>query len=554
MKYNLLSRPIFLSLISGCLAGLAWPGISPLFFLIFFAFVPMLLMEQRFLKEGGTSRRIFFPAFVGFLFWNIIVSYFIFCIRDPYAESAAMELLSKTVASGLTYVLNASFMAIVFWLFHLTRKRLGDTPGYVGLIMYWMSLEYLHMHWSINWPWLNLGNVFANQVALVQWYSITGSPGGTLWILLVNVLIFQAIQSYVTKKRGLGSFVLPALAILVPVAIGLWQFKSYEEKGEEVERVLIQPNLDPYDEKFDSDPLQQLMRMIHLADSADSPHTRWYILPETAIQEYATVRGSKGAPVFYGPWEHTYDASESAYLISSFLKDKEAVFLAGVADRAIYQEKESTSARYIEPLDLYYESFNSTLLIGKEGIEENYHKSKLVPGVESIPFTTVLSFLDDLALDLGGASGSLGVQDSVEVFRFDGHALAPTICYESVFGEYTAQFVRKGADCLAISTNDSWWQDSPGYIQLLAYARLRAVETRRSIARSANSGISCFIDQRGMITSSLPWWTEGALRGTVRMNSEITPYVQHGDYLSRIAALFSCLILLWSFTRRFKAV
>jgi apolipoprotein N-acyltransferase len=553
MKHNFFSRPIVLSLLSGCLAGIAWPGITPFFFIIFFAFVPLLMMEQKLLEDGGPSKRIFIKAFVGFLVWNIIVSYFIFCIRDPYAESAAMELLSKTVASGLTYVLNASFMAIVFWLFHLTRKRLGDTPGYAGLIMYWMSFEYLHMHWSINWPWLNLGNVFADQVSLVQWYSLTGSPGGTLWVLLANIMIFRALKSFLAKQRGIGSFTIPVLALLIPIVFSLWQFNSYEETGEEVEMILIQPNLDPYEEKFDINPLEQLMRMIQLADSADSHETRWYILPETAIQENAIVRGNNGAPVFYGPWEHDYNESESAYLISSFLRDKEAVFLAGVADRAIYQEKETPSARSIEHLDMYYDSFNSTLLIGKDGIEENYHKSKLVPGVESIPFTTVLSFLDDLALDLGGASGSLGVQDSVEVFRFDGHALAPTICYESVFGEYTAEFVREGADCLAISTNDSWWQDSPGYKQLLAYARLRAVETRRSIARSANSGISCFIDQRGMITSSLPWWTEGALRGTVRMNSEITPYVRHGDYLSRIAALFSCLLLLWSFTRRFKA-
>ena len=554
MKPYILHRSYLLSLISGLLAGIAWPGITPLFFLIFFAFVPMLFMEDKLLEEKGTARKIFFRAFLGFLLWNIISTYFIFCIRDPYAESAAMELLSKTVASGLTYVLNASFMAIVFWLFHLTRKHLGDRAGYTGLVAYWMSFEYLHMHWSINWSWLNLGNVFAEHITWVQWYSITGSPGGSLWVILVNIAIFIALKKTLNNSEDSKTvWIKPALIVLIPFICSLIIYSSYEEKGEEVEMVLLQPNLDPYEEKFDSDPLQQLRRMLALADSADTPETRWYILPETALIEHTLVYGEPGRPDFSGLWEHDYDAAISTTMIRDFLAPRDAVLLAGAADRSYSKEKKSTSSRYIEPLQIYYESYNTTLLIDQEGVEENYHKSKLVPGVESIPFTAFMGFLGDLALDLGGASGSLGVQDSVEIFPFDGHALAPTICYESVFGEYTSLFVKKGANCIAISTNDSWWQDSPGYVQLLAYSRLRAIECRRDIARAANTGITCFINQKGNITSQLPWWEEGALRGSVKMNNELTFYVQYGDFLSRVAAMISCLLLLWAFTRRLKS-
>ena len=553
MTPSLFHRPIILSLITGLLAGLAWPGISPFFFLIFFALVPMLFAEDWLLRQGGSTKKIFFKVFLGFLLWNVLSTYFIFCIRDPFATSAFMEYLSKTVASGLTYVLNSAFMAIVFWLFHVTRRNLGNTAGYTGLIAYWMSFEYLHMHWSINWPWLNLGNVFSEQVELVQWYSVTGSPGGTLWVLIINLAIFFAFKKVIDNKSTWGRVaVMPVLVILIPIIISLAMYAGYEEKGDPVEMVLLQPNVDPYDEKFELDPIQQVQRMLALADSADSPMTQWYILPETALVEHTFVTGEKRNMEFYGLWEHDYNAAGSVARIRGFLQDKDAVFLAGAADRSYSNKKETTSARLMEPLGIYYESYNSTLLIDKNGVLENYHKSKLVPGVESIPFTSVLSFLGDLALDLGGASGSLGVQDSVELFSFAGESLAPTICYESVFGEYTAKFVKKGALCIAISTNDSWWQDSPGYQQLLNYSRLRAIECRRDVARSANTGITCFIDQKGRITASLDWWTEGALKGTVRMNDEITFYVQYGDYLSRIACLLSCLLLLWSFTRKFK--
>jgi len=435
-------------------------------------------------------------------------------------------------------------------MFHLTRRKLGDKVGYTSLVVYWMSFEYAHMHWSINWPWLNLGNVFADQVILVQWYSITGSPGGSLWVILLNLSIFFALKKVMEEGKSFKkAFITPSLILIIPLISSLLMFSLYEEKGEEVEMVLLQPNLDPYEEKFDSNPIKQLERMIELADSSDSPETRWYILPETALQEYTLVRGEKWNPEYSGLWEHDYNASISVRMISDFLQDKKAVFLAGAADRAVFKEKESISARYIEPLQIYYESYNSALLIDGNGVEENYHKSKLVPGVESIPFTTVMGFLGDLALDLGGASGSLGVQDSVEIFSFDGHAMAPTICYESVFGEYTSAFILKGAECIAISTNDSWWQDSPGYKQLLAYGRLRAIETRRYIARAANTGVSCFINQRGIITSRLPWWEEGALRGKVRMNKELTFYVKYGDYLSRIASLISGMLFIWTLTK-----
>jgi len=295
-----------------------------------------------------------------------------------------------------------------------------------------------------------------------------------------------------------------------------------------------------------------LERMLELADSVDSEKTQFYVLPETALQEGATVYKAGGRLNFSGLWEHQLDKTLSARLIRTFLADKDAAFVAGSADREYYTEKASPSARYIEPLDIYYDSYNSTYLVTKDGVEEFYRKSKLVPGVESIPFVAVLSFLDDLALDLGGASGSLGVQDEREVFEFKDMGISPTICYESVFGEFNVEFVRNGSQAIFISTNDSWWQDSPGYKQLLDYGRLRAIETRRGIARAANTGITCFIDQKGDITESLPWWTEGALKGTVYFNDEQTFYVKHGDYLSRVSALFAVLLLLWTWVRPLK--
>ena len=105
------------------------------------------------------------------------------------------------------------------------------------------------------------------------------------------------------------------------------------------------------------------------------------------------------------------------------------------------------------------------------------------------------------------------------------------------------QYVRKGAQLIFIITNDGWWKNTPGYKQHLSFARLRAIETRRSIARSANTGISCFINQRGEISQATEWWVPASIKGNLNANSAITFYVKHGDYIARVAIFMSIVLL-----------
>ena len=134
------------------------------------------------------------------------------------------------------------------------------------------------------------------------------------------------------------------------------------------------------------------------------------------------------------------------------------------------------------------------------------------------------------------------------------HALGliPAICYESVFGEHIAAHVRNGGNLIAIITNDGWWADSPGYRQHLSFASIRAIESRRDVVRSANTGISCFVDRTGVIHQATPWWVPTAIRGSVHLNNELTFYVRHGDQLGRVAIVFAVLLLLLSLARLVK--
>jgi len=121
------------------------------------------------------------------------------------------------------------------------------------------------------------------------------------------------------------------------------------------------------------------------------------------------------------------------------------------------------------------------------------------------------------------------------------------ICYESVFGRFVSEFISGGAEIICIITNDGWWRNTAGYKQHFSFASLRAIETRRAVVRTANTGISGLIDQKGRIIEKSGWWTETAMRFVVKRNLEKTFYTLYGDYIYRYADIFVVIILILTF-------
>jgi apolipoprotein N-acyltransferase len=375
--------------------------------------------------------------------------------------------------------------------------------------------------------------------------------GGSLWVLLINVLLFKSFLAFfyhAPLKRKLSSIVFVLLALLLPILVSVKLYNSYEEQKQPVEVVVVQPNIDPYYEKFygmaESD---QIDLLADLATSKITDTTAFVVCPETAF------------PMGY--WEHelehTYGVERMRKLIGDFPRLR---VVTGLSSKRIYAPGEAlspTARSYNDGTGNHYDFYNTALQIDASDTLQLYHKSKLVLGVEKMPFGTLLKPLEELSIDLGGASGSLGTEE--EAFNFEGkqgslssHPIAPVICYESIYGEYLTDYIRKGAAFIFIITNDGWWEDTPGYRQHLAYSSLRAIETRRSIARSANTGISAFVDQRGEIHQPTAWWTRTAIRETINANERLTYYVKNGDYIGRVAAFFALLLLAWLITRKLQ--
>ena len=131
-----------------------------------------------------------------------------------------------------------------------------------------------------------------------------------------------------------------------------------------------------------------------------------------------------------------------------------------------------------------------------------------------------------------------------KVLFFGHHKVGVPICYESAFGGYVSEFANKGADLLFVITNDGWWGDTPGYKQHFEFSKLRAIENRRCVSRSANTGKSGFFNQKGDVIQSTEYWKEDVIKATLKANTEKTFYSKHGDYLYRIATWITFGLLL----------
>jgi apolipoprotein N-acyltransferase len=192
------------------------------------------------------------------------------------------------------------------------------------------------------------------------------------------------------------------------------------------------------------------------------------------------------------------------------------------------------------------ESHNSALMIDGSGRTEIFHKNKLVVAVEKTPYPALFCPIDVM---LGGVMGRCIGQGDIDILHVrseNGKAIPVgcAICYESVYGEYYTGYVREGAKAMTIITNDAWWGDTPGYRQHLSYASLRAIETRRAIARCANTGISAIISPTGKILQPTPWWEPAVISGQIPLREDMTFFVTHGDIVGRICNFIFWLLFL----------
>ncbi len=521
-----------LSILAGILLGFCFPFTGGLFPLSFIAFIPFLIINYQLNLEKVKGRIWirFSTSYIAFIIFNSITCWWIY-----YASESGVYM---------AILANSLLMAFAIGIFGFLSRQLGENRGLLSFLILWQAFEHVHYYWDLSWPWLNLGHIFGSYPKLIQWYEYSGVAGGTLWVLIVNIALYILIRNLWFKKEKFNIqtpiIIFLGLALIIPISSSLFIYYQYEEKIDPVDIVVVQPNVEAHSEKFVLPVANQLEKMFDVASVEITAQTDLVVCPETAI-----------------PWpknENTLEEHAHILMVKSFIQSHENIpWMIGADTYEIFRKWRSSASIPVQG-GYFAENYNTALMLYGDMPMQSYHKSKLVLGGEKLPFVDMLPFLAEYSVELGGTSGLLGAGTMPKNFEAKGVLYAPLICYESVYGDYVSGFVRQGAEVLCVITNDGWWRDTPGYKQHRMFSQIRAIENRRSVARSANTGISCFIDQRGDIISELGWNEYGALHEKINKNTEFTFFATYGSIIGRIACFLALAMMLFGMVTRLKKV
>ncbi|MFI3303134.1 MAG: apolipoprotein N-acyltransferase [Rikenellaceae bacterium] len=516
MKITLFWRKMLLTLLSIILLSLGWLGSTGLTLLV--ALVPLLWISSEAEDNPRGWWSTFGWALLTFVGWNLSTIWWI-------GFSTPIGPVAATVASSFQSML-------AFMIFHTISKRAPKALAYTALVSIWIALEYNYTVSEFSWPWLLLGNGFSNNVWAIQWYEFTGIFGGSLWVLISNILIFEAYRNRISSKVAVT-------ITLLPLIVSIIMFFTYneEDSAEKVEITVIQPNVDCY-KKFSGSMVEQEKNLLELLRTVPST-TDIILMPETAIPRYCSVESV--------PYVHLSLTMRDTLRCTA----PNATILSGAKTMLSYIEGEQTkTARSAR--GRYYDSFNSAITLDVNLKSEIRHKTKLVIGVENTP-TWIFKVFNFFVIDLGGVVGQLGKGDAIpKAFTTPKTKVGGAICYEGLYGDFYGGFVRDGAEVMSIISNDGWWRDTPGHRHLYSFSSIRAIEHRRAIARSANTGTSGFINAKGVSIESLGWDQRGVITQQLSLNNKLTLYTRWGDYIARIAVFVAVLSLLYYLSYRVR--
>ena len=268
-------NPLILSVFSGVLLLLSWP-VQGLSMLIFFSLIPLFFVEVLISKTTAKRKKLklFTHFFLTFLIWNLGTTWWI--------------VNSSVFGMVFAIMCNTLFYTLLMMLFHWSKKRLPLRTAYIFLVTLWITFEKFHLEWEFSWPWLNLGNVFSEDIHWIQWYEFTGTFGGSLWVLLINIGLFEVFKK--NKPSLKNSIWIKKLspwliAIAIPITVSLIIYKNKKAITPSTEVLLLQPNIDPYDEKYERENAYYFDLMTSMTKEQITNQTRYIIAPETYFGE-----------------------------------------------------------------------------------------------------------------------------------------------------------------------------------------------------------------------------------------------------------------------------
>lgn len=383
----------------------------------------------------------------------------------------------------------------------------------------WVAQEWLRSVVFSGWGWNTLGTALHAQLAMIQIAEYTGVAGLSFLVVFINVILLTTtrrfiLETQVRPMRPHYDLTLTMAAIVGVLGFGFRTFQLHP-LASTLKVALVQPNI-PREQKFSPEFAQstfdQLSRLSARALGASSP-------PDLIVWPESSMPG----PVLQDELSHRF--------VTDFSASAKTDLLLGTIDL------DETG------------DYNAALLVSEDGRRmQIYRKVHLVPFGEYVPGRRTIPLLARVVGDQVPSDFAFGKEHTVFHLTNEKARVAPLICFEDTIGDLTRQFVLAGANLLANVTNDGWFLRSAGSQQHLANAVFRCVETRLPMVRAANTGVTCIINEFGLISPSriVAPFAENVLLGEVKVPTEheLTFYVRHGELFAQGCVGVALLVLI----------
>jgi len=505
---------------TAALLSVAMPGHTGWWPLLFIALVPLLLAVMQ-----TTPGRSAWMGFACGLLYNLALLYWILIVLGRYGglpwwiSLPALVLLAAYMAC-----FPAAFAFLLSLLAGRHRQRERGVAFLVwGAPVLWVGLDYLRSIFLSGFPWMDLGYGLFSQPLLIQAADLGGHHLLTFSLVLCNSLVVGMINHQRRDVRWHNRLdrSLLLLACFFFVAIGGYSVLRYQEvagsiaKSQLAQVAVVQGNINQAIKWSAATKEATVSQYIRLSQTVlQDTKTQLVVWPETALP-------------FYPQRDPLADK------VVDFTTTNNTWLLTGAPLYALIPKKEGTDQ---------VQYYNGALLIGPSGkIGGQHSKQHLVPFGEYVPLRRYLPFLEPLVVSIGDFTPGT----SAEPLVLGPMKLGLLICYESIFPEISRKTVVRGANLLVNLTNDAWYGKSSAPYQSIAMAVLRAVETKRSLIRAANTGISGFVDPLGRITAQTAIFTEAALTAQVPMLDQATVFSRQGHWFGAACCLLIPLLLIF---------
>ena len=450
--------------------------------LIFLAIIGLLYITNK--NESANIKSFVFGS--GFF---IIGIYWIYICLQQFGGMPPFIALVST----LLLCLFLALFFLPFSLFSQYKNNIFFIPAFFTLIELLRSIIFT------GFPWLSLGYTQVPNSPLIGYLPILGIHGISFLVVLTGVLIFQIFRRN-SKK-----------IYLIVFLIFIWGFGQYlngiqwsKPIGETLSTSLIQGNISQ-EKKWNSNMVNESLS--HYQKLILDSDASLIILPETSI------------PI------------EVSTIPKSFMKK--------IQNHATHNDRHIIFGAIEKNMGRY---FNSAFLIGS-GYMLPYRKNHLVPFGEFIPLKKYLGYVYQNWLNIPFTNLSKGKQKSVALFKIKNLGFAINICYEDVFGNEIASLDKYASEphVLVNISNDAWYGQSIAAEQHLQISQARAIENKRMMIRSTNTGVTAFIGRDGKVLKKLPQFTSGELRYDVQGYTGATPYMLFNNFI----IYFLCILILF---------